>query len=103
MRAFFTWVAVLVSATSVAAQPSSDLDKFVGFYQLKPNIIVSFTRNGDHLVAQGSGQPAIQLSPDGPNGFMAAQGRWRFEADAGGNITAVVLAQYGSESKAPRI
>lgn len=85
------------------AQSAADLDRFVGFYQLKPDIVVSITREGDHLFAQGSGQPAIRLSPDGSNKFMSRQGQWRFEEGAAGNIVAAVLTQYGSESKAPRI
>jgi hypothetical protein len=103
MRVFFMCAALFMSATPVAAQRASDLDRFVGFYQLKPNIIVSFTRSGDHLIAQGSGQPAIPLSSEGPNKFTASQGQWRFEEDAAGNIVDVVLTQYGNESKAPKI
>jgi hypothetical protein len=95
--------ALFMSATSVAAQRAPDLDRFVGFYQLKPDIVVSFTRQGGHLFAQGSGQPAIQLAPDGPNKFTASQGQWRFEESAAGNIVDVVLSQHGRESKAPRI
>ncbi|HKQ10828.1 MAG TPA: hypothetical protein VJS85_06530 [Rhizomicrobium sp.] len=103
MKAFFAYAILLVSSMPVAAQEAASLDRFVGFYQLKPDIVVSFTRNGDHLFAQGSGQPAIQLSTDGPNKFTASQGQWRFEEDAAGEIVDVVLTQHGSESKAPRI
>lgn len=103
MRTLFAATALLMFPASAMAQSVAGLDRFVGFYQLKPNIVVSFTRNGDHLFAQGSGQQAIQLSADGPNKFTASQGQWRFEEDAAGEIVDVVLTQHGSESKAPRI
>ena len=103
MRMFFAGVALLVSTTPVVAQKPADLDRFVGFYQLKPDIVVRFTRKGDDLFAQGSGQPAIQLSPEGPNRFMSSHGQWRFEQDARGNVIDVVLTKPDNESKAPRI
>jgi hypothetical protein len=103
MRPIFVGVALLMNVVPVAAQRSAELDRFVGFYQLKPDIVLNFTRHGDHLFAQGSGQPAIQLSPDGPNKFMSSHGRWRFGQDARRNVIDVVLTEPGNESKAPRI
>jgi len=103
MRALFVAVALIMSVASGSAQRPAELDRFAGFYQLRPDIVVSFTRHGDHLFAQGSGQPAIQLSPDGPNKFKSSHGRWQFEQDAGGNVLDVVLTEPGHESRAPRI
>src|SRR5258708_4444761 len=78
---------------------SKQFDRYVGYYQLTPNAIVTVTRDGDHFFVQLSGQPAFEVFPESPSKFflkvVAAQ--ISFDSDAAGKVTGLVLHQNGRE------
>lgn len=81
------------------------LDRYIGRYQVAPAIIMTISRDGEHLMAQVSGQPKVELYPDGENEFrlQVVDAQVSFEFDVTGRAKALVLHQLGRDQRAPRI
>ena len=89
------------------------LDKYIGRYQLTPNLIFEITRDGDRLFAQGfaqvSGQdivlPKFELFAEGEKNFFArvADHQFTFEAGPEGRATNLILHRAGRDMLAPRL
>jgi len=45
-------------------------DKYTGRYELAPNFILTVTREGDHLFAQATGQPKVEIFPETEKDFF---------------------------------
>ncbi len=84
--------------------PATALDRFVGEYSLNATVVFAVSRDGDHLVLQATGQPAVPLSAESPTRFYAKAvgASLEFQVDAAGNATAVVIVQGGTRERAPR-
>ena len=54
---------------AIALAPEA-LQRFVGRYRLAPEVVVTVTRDGDHLMAQLTGQAAFEIFPESPTGFF---------------------------------
>jgi D-alanyl-D-alanine-carboxypeptidase/D-alanyl-D-alanine-endopeptidase len=80
-------------------------DKYVGSYQLAPTVIMTISRDGDRLFSQLTGQPKIQLFPEGERKFFVKEvdAQWTFETDAQGQATQAILHQNGRDTTAKRI
>jgi D-alanyl-D-alanine-carboxypeptidase/D-alanyl-D-alanine-endopeptidase len=80
-------------------------DKYVGSYQLAPNAILTVTRDGDRLFTQLTGQPKIQVFPEGERKFFlkVVDAQLTFDTDAQGQATQVTLHQNGRDTAAKRI
>lgn len=80
-------------------------DKYVGYYELAPNLIFQVTRKGDKFYDQLTRQQPVELFPESETKFfetvVAAQ--LSFVSDGGGQVTGLVLHQNGQEQPAPRI
>ncbi|HEX4825361.1 MAG TPA: serine hydrolase [Candidatus Polarisedimenticolaceae bacterium] len=78
--------------------------RYVGRYQLAPNFILSITREGDQLFAQATGQPRLEIFPEGQQDyfFKAVDAQITFETDANNRATGLVLHQSG-DHRATRI
>lgn len=88
------------------AKVSSDsLDRYVGFYELGPNSIITITRQGDQLFAQLTGQPRFAIYPKSAREFFlkVVDAQLSFEADSHGKVTGLTLHQAGQDHAAPRI
>lgn len=81
------------------------LDRYVGEYQLAPQMIFTITRGGKKLYAQITGQPTLRIYPanDTEFAYRAVEARIVFEVDDEGNCTKLTLFQNGREMPAPRI
>ncbi len=88
----------------VSVDPKS-FDGYVGRYELRPNFILTVTREGDQLFTQATGQQKFQVFPEGERDFFAKvfDVQLTFEADARGRVTAIVLHQGGGTTRAKRI
>ncbi len=86
------------------AVAASVLDGCIGFYRLG-QLVLTVTREGDHLVAQLTGQPSGRILPEGGATFFAKEvdAQFAFQAGASGRITAVALHQNGRDTLLPRI
>ncbi|HJQ40613.1 MAG TPA: serine hydrolase [Thermoanaerobaculia bacterium] len=85
-------------------QPKPDaatLDKYVGTYEIGPGFNITFTREGDRLFSQATGQPKFEVVADSPTEFhpLAFRARIVFAAD-GSSLT---LYQGDREIVAKRI
>ena len=85
------------------------LDGYLGQYQLRPDFMFTVKRgtNDQQLIVQASGpnQGPVTVFPEGPKEFFAKtiDAAIRFETDASGKATALVLLQNGQTMRAPRI
>lgn len=80
-------------------------DKFVGSYQLAPNVYFKITRQGDHFFTQLTGQQDVEVYPESPTKFFATvvAAQISFATNAEGNTTELVLHQGGMEQHAPKV
>ena len=81
------------------------LDGYVGTYQLRPQLVFTVTRDGDHLWAKLTGQQTFEVHPYTERDFfytiVAAQ--LSFVLGPDGKASAVVLHQNGKDQTAPRV
>jgi len=92
------------SHSAIALDPAA-FDKFVGFYSLTPKAVFTVSRDGEHFFAQLARERRIEIFPESPTSFFAkaVPEDIRFELDASGQVTHLVLHQNGRDLPAPRI
>jgi serine-type D-Ala-D-Ala carboxypeptidase/endopeptidase len=80
------------------------LDKFVGQYQLAPGAIFTVTRDGDHLYAQLTGQPQLEVFAEGDGKFFykVVDAQITFDTAGQGPASALILHQGGQDLRASR-
>ena len=83
----------------------AELDKFVGKYDYGPAGKLTIKRQGDTLVAQLTGQPALRMRPTSPTEFawVAANARIEFELDENGHVTGGTHHQGGQQLAVKRM
>ena len=88
----------------VAVDPKV-FDRYAGRYQVAPNCALTITREGDHIFAQATGQPKLELFAEGEKDYFlkAVDAQITFEVDAGGAINQLVLHQAGRDIPAKRV
>ncbi len=74
-------------------------DSYVGVYEFGPKIVLTVTRQDSHFYAQLTGQPRLEIYPEGQRDFFlkVVDAQLTFEPDA------VVLHQNGRDQRAKRI
>lgn len=85
--------------------PPQALDAFVGEYSLAPQFTITVTREGDHLVAQATGQPKFTLYAESPTGFFLkdVDAQITFVRGADGRVTGLVLHQGGNDTPGQKV
>jgi len=80
-------------------------DRYAGRYQLAPEAILTFRREGDRLLVQLTGQGANEMFAESETQFFlkVVDAQLTFELDAEGKPVAVTLHQNGVNRRAPRI
>jgi CubicO group peptidase (beta-lactamase class C family) len=81
------------------------LDAYVGQYELAATFIITITKEGDHLMAQATGRPKLELFPESNRKFFVK------EYDAGivfvenseGRVTHSILSLNGRDAEAKKI
>lgn len=86
------------------AVAESVLQRYVGVYEFSPTFAMTVTLEGGGLVSQATGQREIPLFARSETEFFpkVVDALIRFEKDADGNVTGLVLMQNGREMKAAR-
>jgi CubicO group peptidase (beta-lactamase class C family) len=81
------------------------LDRYVGYYELAPNFILSVTREADQLYVQATGQPrfAVYGKSDREFFYKVVDAQITFEGEAQGKASGLVLHQNGRDQRAARI
>ena len=84
-------------ARKEVALPVAVLERYIGVYELAPTFTVTITRDGTRLFAQATAQGMFELFAEAEREFFAkvADVQLSFSADAGGNVTGIVLHQGG--------
>src|SRR5215469_2127784 len=62
-------VAPPVDRKETASDPKS-FDRYAGKYQLNPDVLVTMSREGDHLYTQLTGQPKFEVFPESERKFF---------------------------------
>ena len=79
-------------------------DAYAGEYELRPGFTLVITREGDHIFAQASGQPKLEIFPESPTSFFLKEvdAQLEFVRGEDGKVTAVRLHQGGQVIEGPR-
>ncbi len=83
---------------------SKVLDAYVGQYELTPEFILTFTREGDKFYTQATGQPKIEVFAESETKFFlkVVDAQLTFVKNNDGRVTHVILLQGGREQYAKR-
>lgn len=81
------------------------LEKYVGRYELQPGFIITFTREGNRLYTQATGQPKFEVFAESESKFFlkVVDAQVEFVPDADGNVNKMILNQGGQTMEARRI
>lgn len=84
---------------------SGALDRFVGQYQLAPQVAITVTRRDARLFVQLTGQPELEVFAEAPTRFFlkSVDAQITFEVGPQGRAAALVLHQNGRDQRAPRL
>lgn len=80
-------------------------ERYVGTYELDPNLWIRVRRQGDHLFGRATGQAEFELFPASEREFFlkAADVQMTFVADGRSPATGLILQQCGRRHQAKRI
>ncbi len=81
------------------------LEKYVGRYELQPGFIITFTREGNRLFTQATGQPKFEIFAESETKFFlkVVDAQVEFVPDADGKVNKMILNQGGRTMEAKRI
>jgi serine-type D-Ala-D-Ala carboxypeptidase/endopeptidase len=84
---------------------SKVFDRYVGRYQLAPQVVLSITRQGERYFTQLTGQPVLEIFHSGERTFFlkVVDAQLTFVVEGAGPASAVVLHQNGRDQRAARI
>jgi hypothetical protein len=80
-------------------------DAYVGEYELAPNLLLKFSRDGDQFFVEAVGQGKAEIFAETENDFFlkVADAQVTFVKDDKGQVTQVVLHQNGANTPARKI
>lgn len=80
-------------------------DRYVGYYQLGPNVIFKITRDGGKFLTRLTGQGPVQVYPESETKFFATvvAAQVSFVTNSQGEATELILHQGGREQHAKKI
>jgi bla regulator protein BlaR1 len=80
-------------------------DRYVGYYTLGPDRIMTISRDGDRYLSQLTGQPALQMFAQSEREFFTkvVDAQATFVIDTNGVATELVLHQNGKDFHLPRM
>ncbi len=90
---------------AIEIRDTSALDALVGRYELVPGFVVEVRREGDALMIQPTGQPALRIYPQSETRWFPLEidAAIEFEGFADGRADALVLTQDGREMRGRRV
>ncbi|HVC94909.1 MAG TPA: serine hydrolase [Pirellulales bacterium] len=90
---------------SVANVDPKIYDDYAGKYAFNPALVLTCTREGEHLMVQLTGQPKFEIYPESETEFFlkVVDSQLSFARDDDGKITHVVLHQGGRDQEAKRV
>jgi ketosteroid isomerase-like protein len=105
------WVLIGLADSPIPADPPAAkvdpviFDAYVGRYQYTPDVIMTITREGAHLMAQATGQAKEELFPQDNVTYFGKGQDWRmiFLKDKKNQVTSLVVRQNGQDLVGKRI
>ena len=98
--------AATVAAFDASRYDAKKFDEFAGQYPLdaSPAFVLTFSRSGDTLYTQATGQGKLRMTPTSDTSFtlVGVPASIEFVRDAAKKVTAAVLAQNGARQRASR-
>ena len=87
------------------AMDAAAREQYVGRYDFGPPNVLEIFVGGDKLMTRMTGQPAIEIAPEGNDSFftIGVDAVLEFKRNAANAIDAVVLHQGGREIRAARL
>lgn len=81
------------------------LDKYVGRYEIPPNVVLTVRREGDHLSLQENDEPKQEVMPESDTDFFstASADRVTFQADTDGHVRQMILHVDGKDIAVKRV
>jgi CubicO group peptidase (beta-lactamase class C family) len=81
------------------------LQQYTGIYQLAPTFAITVTVEGDKLMAQATGQDKFEIFAEKQDLFFykVVEAKIKFEKNAGGEVSHLILYQNGMELKGLKI
>jgi CubicO group peptidase (beta-lactamase class C family) len=85
--------------------PPQAFEKFVGDYQLLPNVVLTVSTENGKIYMRITGRENMEMFPEGERDFFlkTVDAQLKFETDASGKVTQVTFKQGGSTIPAPKI
>lgn len=89
----------------VVTVDESLLDKYVGEYELQPGFSITFTREGNRLFTQATGQARFEVFAESNTRFFlkVVDAQVEFVADDDGAVNKMILFQGGQKMEAKRV
>lgn len=93
-----------VERTAIRIDPKI-FDSYVGQYELRPDFVITLSREGDRLWAQATNQPLIEIFAESETMFFAkaVDAQLEIVKDASGAVTHLVLHQGGGKAPGKKI
>lgn len=81
------------------------MGRYVGHYQLTPDLTITISRDGEHLYGQLTGQGPLEIFPESPRDFFlkVVDAEVTFQVSPDGRVTGLILRQNGHDVPAPRL
>lgn len=95
----------LPKAPKAFAMSDEQFAAFAGDYQIQPNFVLNVRREANRYVTQATGQGPVSITPISADTFDAPDvgGQLKFEKDAEGKVTQLILTQGGRNTPAKKI
>jgi len=89
---------------AVAVDPKI-FDGYAGQYEVAPGVILTITRDGEHLMAQTKGQPRAEIFPSSETEYFSRRVdvQIKFVKNEQGQVTGMVIVQNGRNIPARKI
>lgn len=88
----------------VAVDPKI-FDSYAGQYEVAPGVILTITRDGEHLMAQTKGQPRAEIFPSSETEYFSRRVdvQIKFVKNEEGQVTGMIIVQNGRNIPARKI
>ena len=78
-------------------------DALVGRYQGTPPLVLTVTREGDHLFVQAPGVPRAEIYPEGEQEYFVGAAEITFDSNVDGHAPGLTLHENGLDVPAKRV
>lgn len=94
-----------VEAPKDVVVPAAILETYLGQYELMPNFILTFTKEGDKMITQATDQGKIEIFAESETKFYrkVMEAQIEFVKDEAGKVSKLILNQGGRKMEAKKV